>query len=447
MSNSCGFEIIIPADSLVISICQNCQNLRFTRHRLSDFVISVKIENNVLLFSCLTGELILVTDFYIAFDYLIRHKFIVGIKENEKKNVQQLQKLVHTLKHQKQPHSYTFEIITTTFCNAHCYYCYEKEYKKGKLSEKIAIDIADYISNFNSKIKGNSQIKLRWFGGEPLMNTTPIKIISQKLKSKNITFSSSIITNGYLFDEHIISQINAWNLTDVTITIDGTEKSYNEIKLIDSGNTNAYKKVISNIKKLLFTGIHVIIRMNVGENNLEDIHKLSYELRAIFANTENISFIYRPILNRLADNTIEPGKSNCIYPFIMSEMKLMFDYGYNVTEKLPSGLTGNCCMADSGNFYLIDTNGNILYCSANLNWKSKSSIYSKRNVRPPHLSDYQFEKQSLCQDCPRYINCIPTKKCPAFKNTICNKYQKEYMLYRLKLSMLQEYNNFKHGKK
>ena len=77
------------------------------------------------------------------------------------------------------------------------------------MNEKTANDVADYIINAS---KGNSDIKLRWFGGEPLYNAKIIDIICRKLKNCNVSYTSEIISNGYLFDdENVFKAASLWN--------------------------------------------------------------------------------------------------------------------------------------------------------------------------------------------------------------------------------------------
>ena len=74
-------------------------------------------------------------------------------------------------------------------------------------------------------------INITWFGGEPLLNVEIINYICEKLVENNIKFISSIITNGYLFNDKLVTMAgHKWNLSHAQISLDGTEPEYNRIK-------------------------------------------------------------------------------------------------------------------------------------------------------------------------------------------------------------------------
>ena len=52
-----------------------------------------------------------------------------------------------------------FTIILTTACNAHCFYCYEKEYSVKNICEKSHIKIVDYLEK---KIISLDKFVLDW---------------------------------------------------------------------------------------------------------------------------------------------------------------------------------------------------------------------------------------------------------------------------------------------
>ena len=143
------------------------------------------------------------------------------------------------------PNSYT--ILTTTRCNARCFYCYELKSKKSHMTKETAEKIADWIVSHSFK---NKPVKLHWFGGEPLYNMEMISIITNKLRDNGFNFFSTFTSNGYLFDEEtVVKAKNSWNTRNVQITIDGTESIYNSAKnYIYKNDVSPYKKILNNIK-------------------------------------------------------------------------------------------------------------------------------------------------------------------------------------------------------
>ena len=135
-----------------------------------------------------------------------------------------------------------FRIFTTTNCNARCFYCYENGVKHFDMSKETA----DLIINFiTERISLYNSLQIQWFGGEPLVNYKIIDYITEKLKplieKYNIKYSSTMISNGYLFNDELIKKAkNEWKLKKIQITLDGLKDTYQKIKQIN--DENAFEK-------------------------------------------------------------------------------------------------------------------------------------------------------------------------------------------------------------
>ena len=78
-------------------------------------------------------------------------------------------------------------ILTTSNCNARCYYCYENGIKKEDMSLDTAKKIVELIKEHHK----NKRIFINWFGGEPLYNAEIISYISNELKN-----AKRVVING-----------------------------------------------------------------------------------------------------------------------------------------------------------------------------------------------------------------------------------------------------------
>ena len=142
-----------------------------------------------------------------------------------------------------------FTVLTTTDCNARCYYCYEKGIRREPMTRETAIAAADYIACASR----GEKVRLRWFGGEPLFNREAIDVICGALEQKKICFESAMTTNGFYLDEKTTADaVEKWNLKNVQITVDGTEKTYNRIKAYIDAEENPYRRVMNNIKNGIY---------------------------------------------------------------------------------------------------------------------------------------------------------------------------------------------------
>ena len=170
------------------------------RLKFSPFIYLVKIDNLTILtntftrFFCVIDKIIVET---IKPGELVSNS-IISIFTEEEFNILIANRVVideNTDEFQTYMDTYTFldsflskrkyidryNILTSTGCNARCYYCFEEGYYPKV--EHMSIETADKVVNYIIKTaKKDKIIYLRWFGGEPLINTKVIDYISTKLQ-------------------------------------------------------------------------------------------------------------------------------------------------------------------------------------------------------------------------------------------------------------------------
>ena len=432
-------QIIKRSSPAVISICGKQSYDESIQYRHSLFTIIVQEVDCTLLHSCLTGELVKVKNERESIQYLVENWFMVPVGYDEKKSLSQIKNLLRCLGKQRKTRYKTFEIITTTLCNARCFYCYEENFKHMTMNERTICQVVDFIYDHCA----DNTVKLKWYGGEPLMNVKAIDGICKALKEKGIEFKSSMISNGLLFSELMIKNAyEIWNLSNVRITIDGTEDSYNKIKNYKKIKGNAYKKLLMNIDSLLAVGIPVTIRLNIEENNIIDSKELLSRLCDKFQKNNLVDFMLRPLNNTDKNGNIESKgtKRDDIYSQISSMKVKLFEDGYDVNCGKLTGMTFFSCIADSGTYIAIKPNGELVYCSTDFDKKSYGTIYDKFDIYPcPDLSQNLFEKGDICNDCPLLPICSPSKLCPSCLKPICSQAQKSYNIMDIKLTMRKMY--------
>lgn len=434
-----GYRVIKEASPAFFYILGKQKFDMCSEYRISNFIITINCEGGVLYHSCLTGELIIVTDEKKAYQYLIEHWFYISVDIDEKSILPKIKRMLRILSNKQKTGYKTFEIITTTSCNAQCYYCYELGFKHMTLSHETAEKVINFIDNN----KCGNYVKLKWYGGEPLMNIKAIDTISKGLLDKGITFKSTMITNGLLLSEDVIHKAKyLWNLHNVRITIDGTECIYNATKKYKQHLGSPFKIVLKNIDNLLANGISVTIRLNIEKKNIEDVKILLTCLCKKYKGVKLLDFMLRPLNNTATNKQIESIGAN--RDSILNEITLMkeklFTDGFFVNCGKLSGLTFSNCIADSGKYIAIKPNGELAYCSSDFDNKRFGSVYNDSPVIPfPELNKQLYKKEEICNNCPLYPICSPSKLCPACVKPICNDAQKAYNIEDVKLMMRKEY--------
>jgi sulfatase maturation enzyme AslB (radical SAM superfamily) len=334
-----------------------------------------------------------------------------------------------------------YTIMTTTDCNARCFYCFEMGQPRIPMSDEMARRIADYII----KHSNGEKVSITWYGGDPLYNKGVISIISQLLKDAGIDYKSNMISNGYLFDEETITEARElWLMRQVQITLDGTEQVYNKNKAFIYKNTNAYQRVISNIHKLQDAGIIVIIRLNIDMHNADNLLELTEELHHEFPNTDGIHvYVHQLFEEKKGRTAIHNEQKRRIVFLKMKEIRnRLSDYGFSKKIKLRKKVKINRCMADNDRCITITPIGNIGKCDHYTNDQFVSHIYSKVWDEEMMQSFREtIDEIPACTTCFDYPNCFMLKRCQATKR--CYPEVCEDKKDNIHHEMLVAYSNYK----
>ena len=254
------------------------------KFRLMTYVMRVDFGEEVYLQNIVTGRLVKISreetelleslpaDYSPNMDVFIKNYYIVPVEFDEHQKVVGIRELFRKLEDAERGKALNvFTILPTTACNARCWYCFEKGIEPVSMSEQTADDVVAFIKN-NAH---GQKVWLKWFGGEPTVAATRIDQISAGLKKSGISFASRMTTNGYLFDEAMVSKAKElWNLNSVRISLDGTEKNYNRIKSYVNPKDNPYQRVMRNVALFIEKGITVELRLNFDKSNYTDFYEI-----------------------------------------------------------------------------------------------------------------------------------------------------------------------------
>lgn len=419
------------------------------KYRFNKFLIETEYEDEFIWYNVFTGSVVSIKDyekdnvftddFCTYADFLVQNYFLVPEQFDEEALLTEYRKR-HTvpITANSLTRLKSFTILTTTKCNARCFYCYQMHTKgKQHMTEETAHKVARYI--IDTTFEGQ-EVFLGWFGGEPLFNAKVIDIITTRVDSAKRKVRSSIITNGYLFDEKLCKKaVRDWKIRNVQITLDGTEDIYNSAKNFIYKDTNAFKVVIQNIHHMLNAGMHVSVRMNVDLHNVENLKELITYLAEEFKNESNFSAYVHELFD---DNrTLEHNKE--LFNNMNQIDELLSDYGIRSTgHQLPSTIKTIHCMIDDGKSVVIMPDGQLGVCEHYENEHFVGHIDNPSVIDHEELKLWRTmsEYQELCEDCPYKPACLKCKLCPDHK--ICDIHEKEYVLHKTKEDLKLMYKNW-----
>ena len=404
------------------------QRIKDTDYRLMKYTLTQKKGDDVLLYNVITGELVCLNKEESKliertscspseiYSELIEKHFLVPVDYDEKRTVDQLRKILCAMESKKEITGYT--ILPTTYCNARCFYCYECGYEHIHMSEETAHRAVEYMIEHS---KGK-KISIGWFGGEPLVGAKIITLIADELAKKDVEFSSSMISNGFLFNEELVKEaVEIWKLKSIQITIDGTELVYNKVKDYINPKGSPYKRVLNNICLLSKAGIRVSIRINLGFHNENDTQDLIEELSEYFKEYENVSMYVHELFDNEGVNPkayTEEEKSYLTRRVFELNEQIAQKGKYMTNRGLPM-LKVHHCMADGDSAVIIQPDGGLSKCEHYTVQDEFGNIYSDEYDKAKLDEWKRHTELEMCAECPFYPACVIPVRCTDANN--CSK--------------------------
>lgn len=413
-------KIIKKAKSSVTKLLGK-QKIKKTSYRLMKYTLLRECKDETLLYNVITGELAILDkdeqrvleslpcEISEEYGWLIEKYFLVPVDYDEKKTVNQLRGILGIMEDKGAVTGYT--ILPTTYCNARCFYCYECNYKHIHMTKETAIRVVEYMAEHS---KGK-KISIGWFGGEPLVGEGIISFISEKLTKRNIEFSSSMISNGALFDEELVKKaVELWKLKSVQVTIDGTEDIYNKVKDYIGFTGSPYKRVLSNIRLLSKAGIRVSIRINLGFHNEDDTKKLIAELSEYFKEYENVSMYVHELFENEGINprAYTSEENSHLTEKVIELNDYIADKGKYIADKGLPSLAIRHCMADNSKSVIIQPDGGLSKCEHFNEGDEFGSIYTNERDSKKLKEWRSYIELDRCAECPLYPSCVLPNRCP-----------------------------------
>lgn len=417
-------RVLIQQNILLLQLLGEQPVHAASEYRPISFCVLLEADGVAVAYNTLTGELIEPMPEEVSAlratcgvsanavtERLIRKWFLVPKEHDDLGLALEVRTLARDLLSQKGKREFT--ILTTTDCNARCFYCYELGIRRVPMSEQTAQDAAAFII----KTCGSEKACLNWFGGEPLYNAGVIDIICTALRDAGVEYRSTMVSNGYLFDGETIRRAKElWRLRRVQITLDGTEAVYNKAKaFIYKDGRSAFRVVTDNIERLLQSGIRVSVRMNMGEHNKEDLYALvdwlceRYSERELLSAYPHLLFDYTQ--NRIVaqDSAARLARAQELLAF----EQYCADKGLLRAAPIENEIKINHCMADSPRAVTILPSGKIGKCEHFAESEFVGDIYSGvDNAEKVAEFSASLNNQALCGGCPVFPRCIRLKKCP-----------------------------------
>ncbi len=293
------------------------------------------------------------------YKHLYEEGFLVDERYDEVDAVKRLSKSID-----EDESSFLLIINPTLNCNFQCWYCYESHIRGSRLSPEIIRRINAFITTTANRNE-MKMLSISFFGGEPLLNfkRDNIPILEHFRKTfavRDIDYSISYTTNGYLINGYFINYFTSNNLKcSFQITLDGCKDDHDNVRYVNN-KKGSYDKIIENIKVLIHNKFPVTLRINYTAENIENIYKIAGNLTDIEVplRKKYLVFDFQRVWQ-------DKNKSVDIQNVLLRNVNIIRERGFDVVLRAytPNNVVDSC-YADRCNSAVINYNGDIFKCTA-----------------------------------------------------------------------------------
>lgn len=312
-------------------------------------------------------------------------------------------------------------ILTTNQCNFSCVYCFQKRETytlNFKQYDALILFIENKIKQYNYR-----DVKIRWFGGEPLLGLQGIQYFSEKLnelkKKYKFTYGCGIITNGYLLDLKTFQELYRYHVVTYQISIDGLPDI--KQRVLKNGESSFerifyhLKQIKENVKYQMFS---ITIRINFTRELIERADEIVDLFYRNFGDDRRFCFSFIPVFDWSYKDSdflkAEQLKKELVHEKDVAD--IMKKYSGQLDFKAWTNLlfAHNDCWAGTRHGYTIDANGDILKCDFKLEGFEDNRV---GHIDPDGNLTFDPEKEKKwifdaplpeCYDCACFPLCLST---------------------------------------
>ena len=353
----------------------------------SVFIFKFVVDSEIILYNVKnTGIVALEKDMYYDISNALSDQSYLSIHSEEINQLEEMEFILNddldefneflkSIKlHRENENSLSVDIMTTTDCNFSCSYCYEDTIEKSHYLTQDVVDafliyLRDYILTHEIK-----KVNIMLYGGEPTLSWNLVVDTLSKIKdicdTNEISMSSSMITNGYLFDKQKAEDLLPYNFNSFQVTLDGY-KDYHDKRRHTKNQDPTFDVIIKNLQNIfrIFDKLTCHIRMNCDTDNVESIHKLAKFIYENFGN-ERISISFSNLFGDPCNTSKSASALSLISKKEISDQKyaeqlpdffeIISSFGFIIPEFY--GFDG-FCMAKSKHSFTLHPSGDMYKCA------------------------------------------------------------------------------------
>lgn len=303
------------------------------------------------------------------------------------------------------------KVVMNLDCNLACPYCFEDHFQgRHYMTRETARLLVDTV--IREQIGRGRDVKLGFYGGEPLLSLPLIKEIALPLRDaaaeKGVKFSFVLTTNGTLLTRSVVEELLSLGLTGAIITLDGPREIHDRQRPFVSG-AGSYDIIVANIKAT-FDLIELQLGGNYSRDDYREFPRVLDHLIAEGIPPERIGEVqFAPIMPK-AGRTGSADTSACCTsgsepwvteaaPFLREEI---LKRGFKAMKP-----TQAACAIEFENDLVVNYDGSLYKCPAFMGWPELSIGSLAEGTRDYSVShNLDVWKTDECLECAYLPLCF-----------------------------------------
>ena len=303
------------------------------------------------------------------------------------------------------------KLVMNLDCNLACRYCFEGT-RKG--SYYMSKETAELFLQFlkTEVLPGKEEIKITFYGGEPLLSKNLILSVSESIKffarKRGLKYSALLVTNGTLLTPQTVRLLEPSGISAASITLDGPESIHDSSRPFRNGK-GSYQTIVKNLKEVC-----EIIDLQIGGNYTKGNYQRFPELLDVLLDEgltpDRISSIqFYPVIQEvegIVNYDFNDGCNLINEPWLFEAENFLREEilkrGYRTSKVIPS-----VCMVELKDRMVINYDGSIYKCPGLLGREEYKVGDIKNGIRD-HRTSHNLDswKNEECLDCAYLPLCF-----------------------------------------
>jgi len=267
-------------------------------------------------------------------------------------------------------------VVLNLDCNLACPYCYEDHFRgKYYMAPATARLLVETI--IREQIERGRNIKLQFYGGEPLLSLPMIHEIAGPLlaaaQDKGTSFSFTLTTNGTLLTRKVVEELLPLGLSGAVLTLDGPAEIHDQQRPFVSGK-GSFAAIVANIKET-YDLLDLQVGGNFRRDNYQDFPLMLDHLLAEGLSPEKLGMVkFEPIVPKSGRAVDRDSHSGCAFgsePWVTEAA--VFLRGETLKRGFASFKpTMAACVIEFENNLVVNYDGSLYKCPAFMGWPELS---------------------------------------------------------------------------